>query len=168
MVMLDATHAQTGKSSGESEVLRLNRDSSEDDVMRACARFVQAHSRCLARFGERSQVCGEPDCHSGADYRRLSSERAMALQAVRRHRAISPAALTAKRDVLHRIVDWLGYEEPAVGEFASELVDEYHAALMQSHEADEMTPLTRSANSRGGWRGLSRLFGGSGDIGAAG
>jgi len=110
----ESSDGRTGWQSGRSATRRWGDVACDDAVISACAGFIAAHTACVASNPEATRQSVLPATTANRTYRQLSIERAAALRAIRRYPAASLAGLSAKRDVLSKVIDWLGHEDPAV------------------------------------------------------
>jgi len=116
-------------------------EGADDDatVVSAVKEFLAAQTRCARTNAEASFGASLAISPSllGYDLARLAREDAFSR--LRKLRASGLRGLAAKRMVLLTLLSFLGSDDPKIFEYATELVEEYHAALVAVWRADNAT-----------------------------
>ena len=117
-----------------------NDEETDDDasVVSAAREFLAAQTQCArtnveASFGATLLV--SPGV-LGYDLAHMAREDA--LLRLRRSPARGLQGLEAKRKVLLTLIGWLGNDDPKIFEYATELVEEYHAVLVTVWPAEDV------------------------------
>ena len=130
-----------GRRANGAAISEKGDEGADDDatVVSAVEEFLAAQRRCARTNAEASFGASLAISPSllGYDLARLAREDA--LSRLRKLRVSGLRGLAAKRVVLLTLLSFLGSDDPKIFEYATELVEEYHAALVAVWRADKAT-----------------------------
>ncbi len=125
---------------GASNVEAQPEKSDDDDsvVVSAVEEFLVAQDHCSRTNVEASLGAMFPVSPSLLGYDRARAAREDAFLRLRKSPARGLGGLAAKRVVLLTLIELLGSEDPKIFEYAIELVEEYHSALVAVWPGDRV------------------------------
>jgi hypothetical protein len=127
---------------------RLKNGEDEDSaVVSVVEEFLVAQSHCSRANVEATLGASLPVSPSLLGYDRARAAREDAFLRLRKSAARGLGGLAAKRVVLLTLIGLLGSDDPKIFDYAIELVEEYHAALVAVWPGDRVP----SQSLRAGW-----------------